>query len=45
MTSDRNLETTTPQQGVALNTCPAASSSRYDRYNLNLQSKPRPRAG
>jgi len=32
-------------EGVALNTCPAASSIRHDHSNLNPQSKPRPRAG
>jgi hypothetical protein len=33
------------EQGVALNTCPAASSSRHDHSMFNPQSKPRPRAG
>ena len=33
------------EQGVALNTCPAASSIRHDHSTLNPQSKPRPRAG
>lgn len=33
------------EQGVALNTCPTASSIRHDNSTLNQQSKPRPRAG
>ena len=33
------------EQGVALNTCPAASSIRYDHSTFNPLSKPRPRAG
>ena len=37
--------TTRVQQGVALNTCPAASSNRYDHSTFNPHSKPRPRAG
>jgi len=32
-------------QGVPLNTCPAASSSRHDNTTFNQQSKPRPLAG
>jgi hypothetical protein len=35
----------TGEQGVALNTCPAASSIRHDHSTFNPQSKPRPRAG
>ena len=33
------------EQGVAPNTCSAASSIRHDHSTLNPQSKPRPRAG
>ena len=34
-----------PDEGVALNTCPAASSIRDDDSTINPQSKPRPQAG
>ena len=33
------------EQGVTPNACPASSSSRYDRYNLNPVFHPRPRSG
>jgi hypothetical protein len=37
--------TSNGEQGVALNTCPAASSISHDNSTFNPQSKPRPRAG
>src|SRR5690606_18436492 len=41
----RDPEIQEAEQGVALNTCPAASSIRHDHSTFNPQSKPRPRAG